>query len=293
MMLTIFTPTYNRSNFLKRVYESLLQQKNKNFEWIVVDDGSTDMTESVMEEIISHSGLTIRYIKKENGGKHTAHNTAVSVANGEFFLCLDSDDILAGNATDLIQHAVEQVETEDCGLIAYKSDRSGTLLSGEFPMDEFRKAGVYEYRRRGISGEFTMIFKTSLLKKYPFPVIEGEHFVGECVLSDKLEMDGYTFSVLPKVIEICEYQNGGLTSDPYGLMLDNPTGYQIYYIQRIDMAQSFCERLGYCIRYQAFRHMSGNKEWKYQGRHNLLTWLAWLPGIVAYCYYASKRKILS
>lgn len=293
MMLTIFTPTYNRAGFLKRIYESLRRQKNKDFEWLVVDDGSTDMTESVMEEILASSDLTIRYIKKENGGKHTAHNIAVDAAKGEYFLCLDSDDYLADDAVALIQKAKDRVGCKDYGLIAYKSDQNGNLLSNRFPACGTEKKGLYGYSSEGVRGEFALIFKTSLLRKYPFPIINGESFMGENVLFDQLEQDGYTLSVLPEVIEICEYQSDGLTSDPYRLLLHNPTGCQLYYMQRIDMARTLRERFGYCVRYQAFRHMSGNREWLYQGKHGFLTRLAWLPGMAASGYYRSKRKTFS
>lgn len=97
-MLTIFTPTYNRAHLLPNLYQSLLNQKRVDFEWLIVDDGSTDGTEELVNQWIEEAVLTIRYFRKENSGKHTAINKGVQLAKGELFLIVDSDDVLAENA---------------------------------------------------------------------------------------------------------------------------------------------------------------------------------------------------
>lgn len=104
MLITIFTPTYNRAELLPRLHKSLQEQTNKNFEWIVVDDGSTDNTKEVIENIIlqQENDFPIRYFYKENGGKHTAINRGVREANGDLFFIVDSDDILTFNSVELI-----------------------------------------------------------------------------------------------------------------------------------------------------------------------------------------------
>lgn len=93
-MLTIFTPTFNRAELLKRVYDSLLRQREKNFSWLIVDDGSTDNTKEVVEEWLREGRINIQYEYQENGGKMRAHNQGVNLCNTELFLCLDSDDFL-------------------------------------------------------------------------------------------------------------------------------------------------------------------------------------------------------
>ena len=98
MLLTVFTPTFNRAHTIARTFNSLKQQTFKNFEWLIVDDGSTDSTEKVVEGFIESSDLNIRYIKKENGGKHTAYNLALEQAAGELFFVVDSDDWLPDNS---------------------------------------------------------------------------------------------------------------------------------------------------------------------------------------------------
>ena len=96
MYITIFTPAYNRAHTLHRTYESLLKQDCKDFVWLIVDDGSTDNTADLVKNWQSaDNGFEIRYIYKENGGMHTAHNTAYENIDTELNVCIDSDDCLA------------------------------------------------------------------------------------------------------------------------------------------------------------------------------------------------------
>ena len=98
MLLTLLTPTYNRGKLLWRLYESISKQTYRDFEWLIVDDGSTDDTRKVVEEQIlneaNNNHLTIRYVYKNNGGKHTAVNKGVDLANGDLIFIADSDDML-------------------------------------------------------------------------------------------------------------------------------------------------------------------------------------------------------
>ena len=101
MLTTIFTPTYNRRQLIDNLYQSLLAQSNKSFEWLVVDDGSTDDSEEYFSKLLSKpQPFTIRYIKQENGGKHRAINRGVQNANGELFFIVDSDDTLLPNTIE-------------------------------------------------------------------------------------------------------------------------------------------------------------------------------------------------
>ena len=101
--LTVFTPLYNRKDTLKRTYESLCRQTCKDFEWLIIDDGSTDNPYKEIEEWIRRdNGFKIRYIYKENGGMHTAHNTAYENINTELNTCIDSDDYMPDDAVEKI-----------------------------------------------------------------------------------------------------------------------------------------------------------------------------------------------
>ena len=100
--LTIFTPTYNRAYTLKKLYASLIEQINQNFEWLIVDDGSTDNTEEVVKQWVDEKKITIRYFKQRNGGKQRAHNKGVEICNTELFICVDSDDYIVKDSVDKI-----------------------------------------------------------------------------------------------------------------------------------------------------------------------------------------------
>lgn len=103
MFLTIFTPTYNRKQLLQRLYSSLCAQDCNDFEWLVVDDGSTDGTDSVISNFITEGKISISFLRKENGGKHTAHNVALKYAQGDYFFTVDSDDWLLKNSVSKIK----------------------------------------------------------------------------------------------------------------------------------------------------------------------------------------------
>lgn len=92
--ITVFTPTFNREGYLTKLYNSLLNQKFNNFEWVIVDDGSTDGTKLIVGEFIKENKININYIYQKNEGKHIAFNNGVKNAQYELFMCIDSDDYL-------------------------------------------------------------------------------------------------------------------------------------------------------------------------------------------------------
>ena len=282
MKLTVFTPAYNRAGLLRRVYESIAKQITDGVEWLVVDDGSTDTTQECMKTISSEADFPVRYIKKENGGKHTAHNVAVEAAHGEWFMCLDSDDILAQGALKSILSAVSEYSGKICAIAACKSDLDGNLLCDAFKDKTAR--GIYTLLGQ-YHGEYTFVFKTEIIKKYPFPVFSGEKFSGECILYDRLEIDGYTAVPLNEVIQECEYQSEGLSLGFKKLLRNNPCGFQMFYNQRIDLAETFKKRFVCCIKYCAFRILGKFKAPKYKGKYSVLTLLSYPIGMLAAVYY--------
>lgn len=290
-MLTIFTPTYNRGNLLYRIYDSLKEQTVSGFEWLIVDDGSSDNTEEIVSQWANENIIKIRYIKKENGGKHTAFNAGVQNAKGELFFCVDSDDYVPCDCVESILDAWSGVKEDNvAGIVGMKTDTDGKLLCGEFP-EGVAYSKTYELvRKYQCFGEKSLIYKTEVLKKYPYPEIAGERFVTECVVYDRIDQD-YTMLLLDKVLTICEYQPDGLTGTIFSTMLKNPTGYKIYYSRRIDMAQTFKERVGYIIRYNAFDILSNEKKYGYTGKHRLLTMILKPLGWALTYYYNYKKKI--
>ena len=153
MRITVFTPAYNRRHTLPRLYESLCRQEFCDFEWLIVDDGSTDGTEEIISEFENRAAFPIRYHKKENGGKHTAYNYAVDRAAGAYFFCVDSDDYLAPDALCALAGAVT-------GIIHVKC-RVRDLLSGIIVM-----TGLYSLNLRVAQDKANLpIFGTDTLFK--------------------------------------------------------------------------------------------------------------------------------
>ena len=128
--LTIFTPTFNRAGFLQHAFEALLSQSNKDFVWLIIDDGSTDSTESVVRSFIQKPpGFLIRYIYKENGGLHTVYNTAIANIDTELSMCIDSDDWIAEDAVEKILKCWKKIKRPDCaGIVGLDSRPDGSLI---------------------------------------------------------------------------------------------------------------------------------------------------------------------
>lgn len=290
IMITIFTPTYNRGNLLERVYDSLKAQTVSDFEWLIVDDGSSDNTEEIVKSWIDEAIIKIRYIKKENGGKHTAFNLGVKNACGELFFCLDSDDFATDTCVESIQKAWNGVKDEKiAGIIGKKTDTEGKLLCGDFPQG-FLMAKMCDLPRiHKCYGEKSMVYRTDVLKRYPYPEIKNERFIGESVVYDRIDAE-YTMLLLDQVLTVCEYQPDGLTGTIFPTMLKNPTGYKIYYKQRIDMAYNFKELLGYVVRYNAFDVLSGDKKYDYHGKYKFLVMMLKPLGWLLTKYYNYKKN---
>ena len=287
MTLTVFTPTYNRAGCLPRLYESLLKQSVQDFEWLIVDDGSKDETAQVVEGFIREAKFRIRYFQKENGGKHTAYNYALEKAEGQYFLCVDADDLLSDNAVAQIRDALEKGDGS-MGITAYKKDLQGKRLSEAFPAD-VAVCGINELTLKyGCSGEFTFIFPTNIARKYPFPVFEGERFVGENVVYDRIDPICQMI-LLPADVTICEYQEDGYSNNFDALLKKNPKGFCLYFMQRIDVNLSLKQKMIAVGKYWSFRWMGGKPPVRYTGKHRLLTGLCLPLGLVFRVYYKFVR----
>ncbi|MDF2614694.1 MAG: glycosyl transferase family 2 [Clostridia bacterium] len=228
-MITIFTATYNREKFLTRVYESLLIQSDKDFEWIVVDDGSIDKSSELIKNFINENKIQIKYVYTSNGGKHRAINIGAQLARGEWFFFLDSDDWLKNDAVYQIKMNSEILKGRNLkhnfyaviGLCEDMNDQIiGTTFQGEFlEVDYFDS--VLEY---GIVGDKAWAVRTDLLKAYPFPEFEGEKFLTEAIWFVEMAKLGYKCRFYNTSIKKVEYLADGLSVKYYTLMAENWQG---------------------------------------------------------------------
>lgn len=222
--ITILTPTYNRAAYLPRLFESLKAQTNRDFLWLVVDDGSEDDTENLIASY-GQQGVELRYIRQENGGKHTALNRGIAEIQSELTFIVDSDDYLPENAVEtvLAYHEKYRGTPGLCGYSFLRCHSDGRVNTAYFPSDEL--IGSYaKVRINGdIGGDKAEVFYTEILKKYPFPVFQGEKFMPEDAVW--MQMSGpYQMVHMNKNIYYCDYLEGGLTNTGRRMKVHSPRG---------------------------------------------------------------------
>lgn len=213
-MITIMTPTYNRAYILKEAYDSLRKQSSFDFEWIIVDDGSTDETEEIVRVWVEEEkNFSIVYEKQKNGGKHRAVNRGVLLAKYDYFLILDSDDSLANDAVETIHEWIAGIAgLKGFAGIAGLRGKADIAIGGT-PSKEYIDATNLERKKYGLLGDKAEIYKTEILKQYPFPEFEGENFIRESAVWDRIAKDGLKIRWFNEIIYFCEYIEDGLTKN--------------------------------------------------------------------------------
>lgn len=185
-VFTVFTPSFNRAHTLHRVYESLCAQTFRDFEWLVVDDGSTDGTCELVSQWQPAAPFVIQYVRKENGGKHTAWNRGVVEARGSLFLPLDSDDACSRDALEVLLGAWMSIPADQragfTGVTCLVADEAGRVVGTPFPKDVTDSDSVEIQRRYRVTGEKWGFHRTDVLRTFRFPEPPGEKFVPESVL---------------------------------------------------------------------------------------------------------------
>lgn len=233
--LTIFTPTYNRAHLLPQLYESLKSQTHKNFEWLIVDDGSTDDTKELVQKWINENQLIITYIFQENRGKHIAINNGVEHCKTSFFLNVDSDDYLANNAVEEIEKLSNKIinNPEIAAFTFIRVSKNEKINLEDFGNLETTDFSKFLWK---VKGEMYYCYKTEVLKDFPFPYFEGERFCPESLVYQRI-MQKYKVLLTDKILAFGEYQEDGLSSDYYQLMKKNPNAALLSYKEKIKFSK--------------------------------------------------------
>lgn len=290
--LTILTPTYNRGELLKKCYESLKVQTNKEFQWLIVDDGSTDDTERIARDFCEESPqMNIKYLRKANGGKHTALNYAHSYIEGDYVLILDSDDTLTKVAVAEAYAGWSNYEDKkEVGIVI--------LLKGAevdkpnaYVQDEMVPVDIMNYPRICVKGrDCCEIIRSELFKMYPFPEFRGEKFISEGALWNRVAMT-HKCVYINKVIYLCEYLEGGLTKSGKSMRIRNPYGGMYTSNLRMHKKNFMKERIKSGLLYVCygfFAQLTPIAIVTREKEHRLMKGMCLLPGFCLYVLWKKK-----
>lgn len=253
MLITVFTPTYNRAHLLGRVYESLCAQQFTDFEWVIVDDGSTDGTASLVQGFIAERRIDIKYLSQANGGKHRAINHGVSQAQGELFFIVDSDDSLPADSLQSIASEWAAVSDSAVGGVAgLDATPAGQTIGCGLPSDAIECNSIDIRLRHHVTGDMAEVFTTSVMREFPFPEIEGERFCPEALVWNRIARK-YKLRYFNKVIYIAEYQPDGLTDNIVRVRMQSPVASTMCYAEMLGYGIPWGQKLKAAINYWRFR----------------------------------------
>ena len=262
-MVTVFTPTYNRAAYLLKVFESLLQQTFKDFEWVIVDDGSIDDTSVIIDnlQLTNDKFFPIRYFYQKNGGKHRAINRGVKEAKGELFLILDSDDMLPPNSLEWIDFYYQQIKDDNSfgGVCGYMAHHNGTVIGKGCDIDVLDTNSIDLRYKYHVEGDMLEVFRTSVLKEIPFPEISNEKFVPEALVWNRIARK-YKLRVFHEVVYFRDYLEGGLTDKIVKIRMNSPIASMMTYAEMTEFNIPFFAKVKAAINYWRFRFCSDAKE---------------------------------
>ena len=293
--LTVFTPAYNRAHTIGRTYESLCRQTSKDFEWLVVDDGSKDNTRELVNQWIEDGKIAIRYVYKENGGMHTAHNVAYDHITTELNTCIDSDDFMPDDAVEnIVTFWKKNGSDRYAGILGLDRTISGKMLGIGFPKELKSTTLAGYYAMPGTWGDMKLVLRTEVVKKYPkYPVFEGERYVSLGLLYQWIDQD-YELLTLDKVLDIVDYQLDGSSSMMYQQYWKNPKGFAFIHNNDLKYVRSLKRRVQVTILY--ISHCIRARKWNMiQTCESPLLALACFPAGLAFYlltwYYVKRNKL--
>lgn len=261
--LSIFTPTYNRAHLLPVLYQSLINQTNKNFIWLIVDDGSKDNTEDLINSWIKENKIKIEYYKKENGGKNTAMDFAHEHCKTEYIACVDSDDYLVDAAIETIYKYFPIATNDSVGLVGLHGDINNQNEVKAWPPAKTKVKFCDLTKICGKTPETFLIFKTSIIKNFRFPSISSEKFITESVFYKQFLYDYYLVTI-GEIIKFGEYFSDGYTNQGLNLFFKNPKGY-LYALKQdlfyaVKYGSSIKTKVGLAASYYAWKRVNHIKD---------------------------------
>lgn len=289
-LLSVITPTYNRASLLNNCFESLRSQTDQDFEWIIVDDGSTDDTELVVQSF--SAAFPICSVKKENGGKHTALNASHEYVHGKYVLILDSDDRLVSSAVEQIRAGWKRFEADrSVGIVTFLKGISLDKPTCTAP-DEGVPVDIMRYKRRCIySSDCCEVIRAELFLQYPFPVFQNETFLSEGALWNRVSFT-HKCVYINQVIYLCEYHADGLTRAGRRLRIANPLGGMYTAKLNMDRKNYFSRRIKNGLLYTCYGLFAGETAANMvsQCDDKILVCVCLPFGWILKCYWQMKYK---
>lgn len=251
-MITIVTPTYNRAHTLQRLFESLINQEDMSFEWIVIDDGSIDNTKALIESFIKKSTFDIHYFHQNNMGKPTAINRGVVEASKDYIFIVDSDDIITEDCIRILSNEIDIHLINNhkfSGLCFRKGNLDGSAL-GAAIIDVNLQSELYHSTdiKNLLKVDMAYCFKKKYIVKNSFPKIIGEKFVPELYIWNKITDLELVYTYINKVIYLCEYMPDGLSANFRSQLKKNPKGFLLYYKDQVRREHSLFNKIKYSLR---------------------------------------------
>ena len=288
--ITIFTPTYNRAYVLERVYNSLIAQTNKNFEWLIVDDGSTDNTNEIAQRWIDERKIDIRYIYQENQGKQLAFNNGVKNCDNEYFFCVDSDDYLTNDAIQLLTDALTKIDNDKIsGIIALRGKNEKQPL-GTYMPEKIKQSSLKNlYEKYRFKGDTALIYKTKILKQFPFVLQRKEKFIGENYVYDQID-EKYEMVLMNKIIYICNYLNDGYTKNTIKLLKKNPYSYMMMKLQSSRISKNIIYKIKHMAGYIAMGIYIKEIKIVQKSNNPILTIVSFPIGLIVYLIRFKEKK---
>lgn len=287
MKLCVFTPTYNRAYTLPRLYESLKKQTSNQFEWVVVDDGSTDNTEDLISSYIREEEVEIKYIRTQNGGKQRAHNVGVERCDCPVFMCVDSDDYLVPDAVECLLREWGMVKDDQAvsGILFRKGFLDGKSPNTPFP-DGIEYATLRElYSKYRFRGDMGLMYRTDILEKYPFWVAPGEKFMGESYVYDQIDQH-YVMRLLDRMLYVAEYLPDGYTRNVRKVTRENPIGYLTLKRQSVVFGRTLYEKYRDTVLYLVGCILAKRRRGVVDAPLPVLAFFAYVPAkIVRYLFF--------
>ena len=283
VILTIFTPTFNRAYTLHKCYESLLRQTCKNFIWLIIDDGSTDNTKELVNSWINENKINIRYYYQENKGMHGAHNTAYKLIDTEINTCIDSDDYMTDDAVEKINDFWEKNRNDElAGFVALDSYENGEIIGTKFP-ENLKSTTYFDiYNKYKVKGDKKFIYRSELTKLYPYPIFEGEKYVSLAYKYAKLD-EKYKLALMNEVVCIVEYMDDGSSKNMLKQYKRNPKGFAFIRVDNMKNPKASLKfKFKECIHYVSSSFISKNKNYLKETPCKILTVLAIPAGYVLY-----------